>query len=92
MRFSLRWFLFGATYVALVAAAVGTQSLSLVDFLWAVALIAGCYAVVLVFVVTGRCRAMAFGFVALAAAYFVSSHNSSRVTTRKPRTSLLSRN
>jgi hypothetical protein len=69
MRFSLRRLLLAIAYVALVAAAVGTQSPALIDVLWAGSLIAGCYAIVLAFVATGRRRAMAIGFVTLAAAY-----------------------
>ena len=69
MRFTLRFLLLATAYVSLVAAAVGTLSPVLADCLWAAMLIAGCYALVLAFVATGRRCAMAIGFVALAVVY-----------------------
>jgi hypothetical protein len=56
-------------YVALVAAAIGTRNAILSEVVWAVPLLAICYAVVVAAIHPGRRRAMAVGFVALAAIY-----------------------
>jgi hypothetical protein len=71
MRFSTRWLLIVMAYVALLAATVGTQSRFLVDSVWAVTLLAFCYAVVVAFIVRGKRQAMAIGFVALAATHVI---------------------
>jgi hypothetical protein len=67
MRFSIRWLIAVTTYVALVAAAIGTRNSILVEVVWAVSLLAICYAIVVAAIHPGKRRAMAVGFVALAA-------------------------
>jgi len=71
MRFSTRWLLIVTAYVALLAGTVGTQSPFLVDAVWAVTILAFCYAVVVAFIDRGKRQAMAIGFVALAATHVI---------------------
>jgi hypothetical protein len=72
MRFSLRVLLLAMAYVAIAAAAIRVGSVFLADAVWFVTLGALCYAGVVAFTGNGRRRAMAAGFVILAAAYVAS--------------------
>jgi hypothetical protein len=79
MQFSIRWMLAGTAFVALVTAAIATQSYLLVDLLWAVILLAVVYAIVLAWNPSRKRQAIAIGFVAVAVThaaclYFLPSH------------------
>jgi hypothetical protein len=71
MRFSIRWLLAVTAYLALLAATIGTTIDFLVDLLWAVPILAFCYATMVACIDRGKRQAMAIGFVALSAAYVV---------------------
>jgi hypothetical protein len=67
MRFSIRWMLLGMAYVALVATAVSTHIAFLEDSVWIVTWLVLAYAAVVAVIDIGKRRAMAVGFVTLAA-------------------------
>jgi hypothetical protein len=69
MRYSLRWLLLAMAYVALVAGAIRSGSFLLADVVWAVTLCAVCYTAVVACIANEKVRAMAIGFVVLAAVY-----------------------
>ena len=70
VRFSIKWLLGIAAYVALGAAAIGSDSALLADATWAATFLAFTYAVVVACVATNRRRAVAMGFAIVAAANF----------------------
>jgi hypothetical protein len=79
MRFSIRWMLAAVTFVALVTAAIASQSYLLVDLVWAVVLLAVVYAIVLAWSPNKQRQAIAIGFVSVAVMhaaclYFLPSH------------------
>jgi hypothetical protein len=79
MRFSLKWALAAMAYVALAAAAISAKSPLLADLLWAMTILALCYAMILAWIVRRERRAMAAGFVVALAAnliclYLAPSH------------------
>jgi hypothetical protein len=79
MQFSIRWMLAGTAFVALVTAAIATQSYLLVDLVWAVVLLAVVYAIVLAWNPIKTRQAIAIGFVTVAimhaaCLYFLPSH------------------
>ena len=69
MRFSIRWLLAATAYVALATAAIATGNVLLTDVVWAVTLLAVCFAIVVVCVARRQRQAMALGFVVLATAH-----------------------
>jgi hypothetical protein len=69
MRFSIRWMLAGTAFVALVTAAIASQSNLLVDLVWAVVLLAVVYAMVLACSPDKQRQAIAIGFVSVAVMY-----------------------
>jgi hypothetical protein len=66
MRFSIRWMLGAVAFVALVTAAIVSQSYLLVDLAWAVILLAVVYAIVLACNPNKQRQAIAIGFVCVA--------------------------
>jgi hypothetical protein len=74
MRFSIKWLLGATAYVALVAAAIGSDSTLLADAAWAATFFAFTYAVVVASVSKGKRRALAIGFIVVAAGNFAILH------------------
>jgi hypothetical protein len=70
-RFSLKWVLIGAAYVAIAAAAFSQRSWIFSDFLWFALLAAFAYALVLAFYARGEQQASAAGFLALAMCFLM---------------------
>src|SRR5688572_14466660 len=81
MRYSLKWLLLAMAYVAIVAAAIGSRTDVLADAVWALSLMAICYAVVLACVSKNQRRAMAIGFALLASVNVMCTFS---VPTRLP--------
>jgi hypothetical protein len=62
MRFSLKWILAAAVYVAIAAAAFSQPSWVYADVLWAMSLLAIVFAGVMVFAARDKARMAAGGF------------------------------
>lgn len=62
MRFSLKWILAAAVYVAVAAAAFSQPSWVYADLLWALSLLAIVFAGLMTFIAQGRARIAAAGF------------------------------
>jgi hypothetical protein len=72
MRFSLKWALAVTAYVAFAAAAFRFESEFFADaILWGIAILACCYAMIVVVIERGRSQAKAIGFAVLFAAYMI---------------------
>jgi hypothetical protein len=74
MRFSLRWLLVGVAFIAVAAAAIGTNNRLLADLTWAAVMMAICYAAVVACTSKGMPKAIAVGFLVLAIANLVAMH------------------
>jgi hypothetical protein len=62
MRFSLKWALALTAYVAFAAATFSTPNYAFILALWAMSLMAACYASLVALAATGRLRIVAAGF------------------------------
>lgn len=72
MQFSLKWALAVTAYVAFAAAAFRFESELFADaVLWGVAILACCYAVIVVVIERGRPQAKAIGFAVVFAGYMI---------------------
>lgn len=65
MRFSLKWLLAGMAFVALAAAAISQDSQGAVNFVWAITITVGFYAVMAAVYSRGATRAYWIGFAGL---------------------------
>jgi hypothetical protein len=70
MRFSLKWILAAAAYVAIAAAAFSQRAWVYADILWAVSLLAVVFASLVTFLARGKGRVAAGGFL-LSSAYYL---------------------
>jgi hypothetical protein len=72
MRFSLHWLFAATTYAALVAAAIAIRKPWLADVVWAVAILAMGYAIIVSTISNALRRAIAVGFVVFATANLIA--------------------
>jgi hypothetical protein len=88
MRFSLKWILVAAVYVAVAAAAFSQPSWVYADILWAASLLAIVFAGLVAIVGQGRTRVSALGFL-LASLCFVVYVTAASLSNSTPMTRLL---
>ena len=70
----MRWMMAVTAYIALLAATVGTGSQILIDVVWAVTLVAICYAIVVAVVERGKQPTNAVGVIARATPHIVCKY------------------